>query len=111
MLIPKMNEAHMDKTITTAMVTFLGLGPHKDLKDPNPLGNLWLFSADFRLVSGMATWMEPGSSGWLGLGADAAGILDKFTSVERLPDWAGLAQTVFPKKLNKIFDIPKYWYP
>ena len=40
MLIPKMNEAHMDKTITTAMVTFLGLGPHKDLKDPNPLGNL-----------------------------------------------------------------------
>ena len=90
MLIPKMNEAHMDKTIATAMVTFLGLGPHKDLKDPNPLGNLWLFSVAFRLVSGMATWMEAGSSSWLGLGADA-GNLDKFTSVERFPDWAGLA--------------------
>ena len=100
MLIPKMNEAHMDKTITTAMVTFLGLGPHKDLKDPNPLGNLWLLSVAFRLVSGMATWMEAGSSGWLGLGADAAGILDKVTSVERLPDWAGLAQTVFPKEIK-----------
>ena len=96
MLIPKMNEAHMDKTITTAMVPFLGLGPHKDLKDPNPLGNL-LFSVDFRIVSGMATWMEAGSSSWLGLGADA-GNLDIFTSVERFPDWAGFAQTVFPIK-------------
>ena len=37
MLIPRMNDAHIDKIIVTQIVTFFGEGPHKVFIDPNPL--------------------------------------------------------------------------